>query len=336
MNPLKGWAVDRRQILTVGFDLQRPECILAEPNGDLWAADARGGVTLIKPDGGQWLVSQSADVRYEKTQGIHNRFMKGSLPNGLAFDTNGDILISNFGTDRLELMTRNGKTTVLMDEIDGQPIGKVNFVLVDSKGRTWVTVSTRVNPWVDAMRPGLSDGYIVLIDQGLSRIVADGFAFTNEIRFDANEEWLYISETTGKRVSRMRVADDGSLYDREIFGPSNLGAGFPDGITFDAYGNLWTTMIMADRLIAITPEGEVLELLDDGDPKGTEQLETAFAKGVLTTEIMYAAKGQIAPWLASITFGGADLKTVYLGSLIGTTIPYFRSPVPGLALTHWR
>jgi hypothetical protein len=32
---------------------------------------------------------------------------------------------------------------------------------------------------------------------------------------------------------------------------------------------------------------------------------------------------------------GADLRTVYVGSLRGTTIPHFRSPVPGLPLVRW-
>jgi gluconolactonase len=40
-NPLRGRTVDRAQIRTVGRDLQRPECILAEPDGTLWSADAR-------------------------------------------------------------------------------------------------------------------------------------------------------------------------------------------------------------------------------------------------------------------------------------------------------
>ncbi|WP_205754915.1 hypothetical protein [Azoarcus sp. DD4] len=40
-NPLKGWQLDREAIRFVGHDLQRPECILAEPDGTLWAADAR-------------------------------------------------------------------------------------------------------------------------------------------------------------------------------------------------------------------------------------------------------------------------------------------------------
>ena len=42
---------------------------------------------------------------------------EGTLPNGLAFAANGDILIANFGTDLLEVMTRDGATRTLHDRI---------------------------------------------------------------------------------------------------------------------------------------------------------------------------------------------------------------------------
>ena len=84
----------------------------------------------------------------------------GTLPNGMAFARNGDFLIANFGTDCLEVMTRDGSSRVLADSIDGQPIGKVNFVLRDSRDRLWVTVSTRIKNWMHALRTDLKDGYI--------------------------------------------------------------------------------------------------------------------------------------------------------------------------------
>jgi len=59
MNPLRGWTVDREQITFAGHDLQRPECVLAEPDGTLWSADARGGVMRIDPDETQRLVAQT-------------------------------------------------------------------------------------------------------------------------------------------------------------------------------------------------------------------------------------------------------------------------------------
>lgn len=336
-NPLVGFQVDPEKVRYVGHDLQRPEGILAERDGSLWAADARGGVMHIAADGSQRLVTQTADPHFslEADRAVES-LLTGTLPNGLAFAANGDILIANFGTDRLEIMTRSGETRVLLDRIDGVAPGKVNFVLRDRRNRLWVTVSTKVNPWSEAICSTLADGYIILIDEHSARIVADGFHFTNEIRLDAAEEWLYVAETTAKRVTRLRVAPDGSLTNREVYGPSSLGAGVVDGIAFDAYGNLWATMIFADRLVAITPEGDLLELLDDGDPVATRAFEEAFASGKpVPFEVTMACGGTICPWLASTTFGGPDLATVYLGGLKADRIPAFRSPVAGLPMAHW-
>ena len=187
-NPLAGFRVDPAKVLRVGHDLQRPECILAERDGTLWAADARGGVMCIKPDGTQQLIVQTADAHFNLAgDTAAESLLTGTLPNGLAFAANGDILIANFGTDRLERMTRTGDTCLLLDSIDGNSLGKVNFVLRDRRDRIWITVSTMVNPWSEAVSASLADGYIVLIDDRGPRIVADGFCFTNEIRLDAEE-----------------------------------------------------------------------------------------------------------------------------------------------------
>ncbi len=335
-NPLLGWQIDRSAVTWVGHDLHRPECILAERDGTLWAADARGGVMRIDPDGSQTLVAPKVDAHFDLKADAQTSLLQGTLPNGLAFAENGDILISNFGTDALELMTRSGDLCTLFDSLNGKPLGKVNFVLRDSKNRIWVTVSTQVNPWSDALRSTLQDGCVCLLDEKGLRVVADGFSFTNEIRLDAREEFLYVAETTAKRVSRLRVQPDGSLTDREVYGPASLGDGLIDGITFDSYGNLWCTMIFADRLVAITPEGDVLTLLEDGDPAATAKFEADFATGKpMPFETLDQAGGPLAPWLASVTFGGPDLHTVYLGHLRGSRIPSFRSPVAGLPMVHW-
>ena len=307
-NPLAGFTVDRAAIRYVGHDLQRPECILAEPNGDLWSADARGGLMHIRADGTQAFIGQSASGAFGAATDAEAKFTQGTLPNGLAFAANGDVLIANFGTDALELMTRTGASRTLVDRIDGQPIGKVNFVLRDSKDRVWITVSTKVNPWTTAAASRVRDGYVAVVENGVARIVAEGFYFTNEIRFAAREERLYIVETTGPHVTRMRVTTDAQgragLTDREVFGPRHLG-GMPDGIAFDAHGNLWCTLVMIDQLVAITPQGDRLMLLDDSTPAG-HALVAAFDAGTVTSEKMMAAQGTIAPWMASVTFGGVN------------------------------
>lgn len=336
-NPIKRFHVDKSQVRFIGKDLQRPECILAEPDGSLWSADAHGGVVHIKPDGSQRLIAQKRSADFSESPDEVDRFTRGTLPNGLAFAANGDILISNFGTDCLEVMTRTGETRLLMDSIEGKPIGKVNFVLRDSKDRLWITVTTRVKNWVDALVPDLDDGYIVRLDGRGPHIVAEGLHFTNEVRFDAAEEFLYVVETTGGRILRFRVDAEGELGGREVYGPSRLGRGaYPDGIAFDAYGNLWGTMVYSDKLFAITPEGDLVILLDEGDEEKVRRLDEAFFEKRVTPEILFETGRGMAPWMASVTFGGPDLGTVYIGSLKETSIPYFRSPVPGLPMVHWK
>lgn len=334
-NPIDGFVIDPSTLSFVGEGLQRPECILAEPDGTLWTADARGGVVRIAPDGSQHLITQKTCTGFAAAASDVERFTEGTLPNGLAFDADGGLLIANFGTDRLERMTQDGVSSVIFDTIDGEPIGKVNFVLRDSRGRLWITVSTRRQNWMTAISPKVRDGYVAVADETGLRIVADGFAFPNECRFDADESWLYVAETTGPFVTRLRIAEDGSVGEREIFGPSHHGA-FIDGIAFDAFGNLWGTHVMVDRVFALTPEGDLRILLDDdcGSPEGGA-LMAAFAEDRVTTELMLATGGAIAPWMASLTFGGPDLDRLHIGSLRGTTLPWAKVPVRGLPMIHW-
>jgi len=336
-NPVLDFVLDPSSIRYIGSDLQRPECILAEPDGTLWSADARGGVVRITPDGKQQIVTQKRSAHFQGVTSEASRYLEGTLPNGLAFARNGDILISNFGTDCLEVMSRDGETKVLADSIDGEPIGKVNFVLRDSHDRIWITVSTRIKNWMHALRRDLADGYIARYVDGQFRMVAEGFHFTNEIRLDAREEFMYVVETTGGCVSRLRVGTDGSLSGREVFGPSSLGKGaWPDGIAFDSLGNLWGTMVYSDKLFVLTPQGELRLLLDEGDAQKVDALEKAFFAHEVNEQVLFATGQGIAPWMASVTFGGPDLQTIYIGSLKGKRIPYFRAPAPGLPMVHWQ
>lgn len=335
-NPLTDWQLDRNSLQTTGNDLQRPECILAERNGTLWSADARGGVMRIRPDGSQQLIAQRPDARFAgRTEGAERYIFEGTLPNGIAFDKNGDFLIANFGTDALERMSRSGETHTLYSQIDGEPIGKANFVLRDSKNRIWLTVTTRARPWTRSINEKLADGYVALIDERGIRIAADGFVGTNEIRMDSQEQYLYVVESNARRISRLHVSPDGTLSGRETYGPSQL-QGIPDGFAFDAIGNLWMTYVISDQIAVLTPDGDERIVFRDGDPEKVRIFDEHFFAGTVTPEIMMATHGTVAPWTASLTFGGADLRTLYIGSLRGTNIPYFRAPVAGLPMIHWQ
>lgn len=330
-NPIDGFAITKDDLKFVGSDLYRPECILPTRDGTLWCADSRGGVQKISPDGSQELITDN-----ENPDTDQNLLEGSDLPNGICFADNGEIYIANQGRQCLERMGLDGQRRTVLDAIEGKPLGVINFVLRDRQNRLWVTVSTRRKSVVEAMRPDVHDGYIVLIEDGEPRIVADDISLTNEIRLDRDERYMYISETFGRRISRMKVTADGELRDRETYGPSDLGpAGFPDGIAFDSFGNLWGTITCGERIFAITPDGDLRIIFDDSNPEACRKIDEAFFKCTLTQELIFSGLGSVCPATASVAFGGPNLDTVYIGSLFETTIPYFTSPVSGEPPLWW-
>ena len=64
-NPILDFGIDRGALRYIGRDLQRPECILAEPDGTLWAADARGGVVRLQ-GGEQQIITQRRSEHFDR------------------------------------------------------------------------------------------------------------------------------------------------------------------------------------------------------------------------------------------------------------------------------
>jgi sugar lactone lactonase YvrE len=308
-----------------GSNLARPECVLATRAGDLYASDRRGGVSHIAPDG------------------MHRLYAGGTLdlkepllPNGIALDRDGSFLIAHLsdsegGVFRLQ---RDGQVSPVLRQVDGQDLHVTNFVLRDAEERLWVSISTRTRPRIKSFRPDVADGYIVLLDRRGARVVADGIGFTNETRITPDGQWLYVNETWGKRLTRFRVGPDGALSGRETV--AELGDGeYPDGLALDAEGAVWITCVVSNRLLRITPDGRKTVYLEDFDPAHVAEVEAASRAGRLERPVMDRHTWAKLPHIASIAFGGPDLKTAYLGVLLGDRLPTLRLPVAGAPLVHW-
>lgn len=76
---------------------------------------------------------------------------------------------------------------------------------------------------------------------------------------------------------------------------------------FDSYGNLWGTHVYSDQLFVITPQGDYRVLLDEGDPEQVAALESAFFGNQVDEDALFATGRGVAPWMASVTFGAADI-----------------------------
>jgi len=284
--------MDISRVNTIGSGLARPEGVMALTDGTVVTADARGCCGRIHPDG---TTAFYGDV--------------GGVPNGICLDRQGNCIIANIGSGRVQSLAPDGIHTDLFSEADGRPVNSPNFPFIDSRNRLWVSNST-ARDLEEALRHPALDGSVVVFANGRARVAADGFMFANGIALDAKEEYLYVAETTRRAITRLQITPEGSLAGREVYGPEPLAdLGFPDGIAFDEAGNLWVTFPAWGAVGYVTPGGRLHIVLED-------------------------RRMEVLKRPTNICFGGEDRRTAYIGSLEGQTIPCFRVKHPGRALVH--
>lgn len=305
----KSQALSPRDLERVGVDLHRPECVLAHHSGDVFVSDWRGGVTRIGADGTQntWL-AQAAGIELR--------------PNGIALTPDGSFLLANLGdSGGVWRLRRNGAIAPFLTEVEGLTLPPANFVVVDRHQRTWISVSTRQVPRQLAWRPNVADGFIVLVDGGGARIVADGLHYTNEIRLDPTGSWLYVVETFGRRLTRFRVRSDGSLRERQTV--VTLGPGcFPDGFAFGPRGAIWITSLVSNRLLRFE-SGSARTFLEDANAEYVDAVERAFAAGRMGAEHLGPIPGTTLQQLTSVALMNGG-RWAYLGSLHARCLYRFR------------
>ncbi|MET0202981.1 MAG: SMP-30/gluconolactonase/LRE family protein [Casimicrobiaceae bacterium] len=317
--------IDPAALAFIGAGLVRPECVLATCSGALYTADWRGGVAQTRGDGRHSLhAGQLPDARPLR-------------PNGIALRRDGSFLLADLGESAggVFALMRDGGVRPLLERVDNVDLPPTNFVFEDDRARIWITVSTRHVPRAAAYRADVADGFIVLVDARGARIVADGLGYTNEAMLSPDGAWLYVNETFARRMSRFRVSPDGSLHGKEVLTTFGHGT-YPDGLAFDVEGHVWITSIVSNRVLRVAPDGAVAVILEDTDPAHVDWCEEAYLAGTLGRPHLDRAGGRLLKNISSLAFGGPDLRTAYLGCLLGDSLAYFRAPVPGHPPFHWQ
>ena len=303
----------------LGRGLNRPECVVALGGGLMAVGDWDGGVAIIDSRGGVRKILASRQVFGEKL-----------LPNGVAAEADGTFLLTHLsqqhgGVFRLH---PDGRLDDVLLNVDGLDLPPTNFVLRDSWGRVWITVSTRVIPRFQARTLEHADGFIVLLDGRGARIAADGLGFTNEVRVDSSGQFLYVNETFGRRLTRFHIDSAGDLRERTVV--TSFGHGtFPDGLTLDAEGGFWITSVFSNRILRVSPDGEQHRVFEDCEPVLLDEIERSFLSGELARSSFKGSRGAVLGNISSLVFTGPDGREAVLGCLDDSRLTCFRSPVAG-------
>jgi gluconolactonase len=311
--------IDTAAFSRIAEGIDRPEDVVVGRDGRVFASDHQCAVAEIHADGSFTRMGPA-----------------GGAPNGVNMDAQGRILIANFGIyDRQDGPLQRfdpacGLHETLLTEVEGRRLTSANYPVIDAAGNIWCANSTHAETWPQAL-DGRTDGFLfVLRPDGSSNIVAEGLKFPNGLALSAGEDALFCAQTSGADVLRFPVLPGGWLGQGERYGPRLgrlMGAdevvqaaaaggheddlGYTDGVGMDAEGNLWVCLPAANKVVAITPTGGVETVCHD-------------PSGVLINHP------------TNVTWGGEDLKDLYIGSIRAPYILKARSPIPGQPLLHQR
>jgi gluconolactonase len=270
----------KAQLLVSGFD---------SPEGP--AFDRDGNLFFVN-----WLTSSINRLDAEGT--VTEFYNTGGIPAGLAFHPDGSLWVADEGDDIHGLMriTSDGRAEIAVNEYQGTPLNGANDLVIDRNGVIYFS-----DPWGSSAENPIGGFYRYHPDGRLEQIDT-GLAFPNGVALNADESAVYLAETYKTRILRYEILADGSMGSAEEWAQTGEPWG-PDGMAFDADGNLYCAHHNGARVDILAPNGE---------PIG---------------EIPIPGAG-----VTNCAFGGPDRKTLVVTDVTSTSLYTVQMPIPGQPL----
>jgi gluconolactonase len=212
--------------------LNHPEGVAVGSDGTLYAGGEAGELYRISPDGAS----------------VQTIASTGGFCLGVTLDQVGNAYLCDLKKRALFRISQSGRVDLVLDSVVGRPLVNPNFSVFDSEGNLYFSDS---GEWKR------DNGIIYKLPrEGEAQIFAAGpFDFANGLALDAKEKHLYVAESNLDRVLRIEIRPDGSAGFPELFAEGI--ARIPDGMAFDAEGNLYVTTYANNCIYRVTPHRHV-------------------------------------------------------------------------------
>lgn len=243
MNPLL--PLDRAAIFFEGGvhepQLNHPEGIAIDRDGNVWCGGTAGEIYRLPPDGSRLELVAST----------------GGLILGIAFDRRGLLYICDIKQPAvLRLDPATGALETWAQPRGEKPMVVPNFPVVDH-ARNCLYVS---DSW--AKREAGMGVWRFDLDSGEGELWWDEpMAFANGMALDASGDKLYVAESYGYRITVIHIGPDGAPTGAEPFLEDIDGV--VDGLGFDVEGRLYLSYYSPSRIARVDADGRFELLMDD-------------------------------------------------------------------------
>ena len=207
-------------------------------------------------------VGMASDLRTE--------FTLDDQPSGLGWQPDGSLLIVSMTKRQVLRRTTDGEISVHAD-LSHIATFHCNDMVVDSAGGAYVgnfgfnldaEIAARGVPDVLANHPTAKLAYVA--PDGQSRIAAEDMHFPNGPVITPDGKTLILGETLAGVLTAFDMGANSDLSNRRVW--ASTSPRVPDGICLDAEGAIWVANPVAPECVRIARGGEVLEVIETGQP----------------------------------------------------------------------
>jgi sugar lactone lactonase YvrE len=207
-------------------------------------------------------VSPAGDVRVEVE--IDDQ------PSGLGWMPDGSLLIVGM-TKRQVLRRFPDGTMEVHADLSNIATFHCNDMVVDAEGRAYVgnfgfdldeAMATRSVE--DVLANHQTAKLACIQPDGSVSVAAEDMHFPNGSMITPDGKTLIVGETIGFCLTAFDTGPGGTLSNRRVWAPTGLRV--PDGACLDAEGAVWFANAMGTECVRIAEGGEVLEVVETGQP----------------------------------------------------------------------
>jgi D-xylonolactonase len=212
--------------------------------------------------------------RFDPVTGKHEMCYEGEKVGGFTIQKDGSLLL--FRTKGNVVIWKNGKTTTVVKEIPEELENRYNDVIADPAGRVFCGILS------EQFKPGRL--YRLDTDGSITKVL-ENIGCPNGMGFTLDRKQMYFTDTVPAKTIYLFNYDKktGNITNQRVFVKVPAADGGPDGMTVDAEGYVWSASWDGWALVRYTPQG------------------------VEERRIRFPAKQ-----VSSVTFGGEDLKDIYV------------------------
>lgn len=201
---------------------------------------------------------------------VRTEFEIDDRPSGLGWLPDGSMLIVSMTKRQVLRRAADGAITVHAD-LSALAAFHCNDMVVDAQGRAYVgnfgfdlDAEITARGIAEVLADHATAKLACIAPDGSISVAAGDMHFPNGPVITPDGKTLIVGETLGAVLTAFDIAGDGTLSNRRVW--ASTAPRVPDGICLDAAGAIWVANPIAPECVRFAKGGEVLEVIDTGQP----------------------------------------------------------------------